>query len=496
MILIIISNLSMNLFFGGLSQSDLDKVPQLFTLDSSTYSSHSPISIDGNADFLTQASSNNWVGNGSVDNPIIIENYNITSSATEHMIMILNTDLHFIIRNNLLNGVNGLDKVFGDGIWLNNVRNGQIINNTICSNKMGISLEPNNKHNLITGNMLYNNSASAIHLYQSDFNVITKNIIFKNLIGGSDLTMQGDGIELGASKNNSIQSNIIYENPGTGIIVRDGNYNNLSSNMIYLNQDGITLEDDSKSNNIINNTIFNQTIVGIHLKRSVHNIILTNTITNSSSHGIAIFIFNNLGGTSQAKDDGTSNTVIYNYWYDWNIPDSDLDQFMDEGYPLDGSANNHDPFPLTLSFKNYPHPTITKPSPPQTLTAIPGDNRVSLSWETPNDDGGLVILKYIIYRALPEGAFLYLDEIMTTNFTDSTVAGGINYKYAVTAINSVGESSFSNEVNVTPTGSNPSSTTTTTTTTTTQAGSFSNLLIISVFIGFLALILQKRIRNQ
>ena len=148
MILIIISHLSVNLFCCGLIQSDLDNIPQSFTLDSSTYSSHSPISIDGNTDFLTQASNNNWGGNGSIDNPIIIENYNITSSATEHMIMILNTDLHFIIQNNLLNGVNGLGKVFGDGIWLNNVQNGQILNNTICSNKMGISLEPNSLREL------------------------------------------------------------------------------------------------------------------------------------------------------------------------------------------------------------------------------------------------------------------------------------------------------------------------------------------------------------
>ncbi|UJG41275.1 MAG: thrombospondin type 3 repeat-containing protein [Candidatus Heimdallarchaeum aukensis] len=54
-----------------------------------------------------------------------------------------------------------------------------------------------------------------------------------------------------------------------------------------------------------------------------------------------IIIKNNLGGSSQAYDEGTNNKFYSgstgNYWYDWNGTGV---------YPIDGSANNFDPYPM------------------------------------------------------------------------------------------------------------------------------------------------------
>ena len=41
--------------------------------------SHNPILIDGNPDFLSQASVESWLGNGSSTNPIIISNLELNT---------------------------------------------------------------------------------------------------------------------------------------------------------------------------------------------------------------------------------------------------------------------------------------------------------------------------------------------------------------------------------------------------------------------------------
>ncbi|GAH74291.1 unnamed protein product, partial [marine sediment metagenome] len=56
------------------------------------------IFIDGNNTFAAKAISEGWSGDGSINDPYIIENYTI-QAIFEHGIEIRNTNLHFIIRN-------------------------------------------------------------------------------------------------------------------------------------------------------------------------------------------------------------------------------------------------------------------------------------------------------------------------------------------------------------------------------------------------------------
>ncbi|MFX0067321.1 MAG: hypothetical protein ACFFC7_34795, partial [Candidatus Hermodarchaeota archaeon] len=56
------------------------------------YQEHTPISINGNADFLNQASGEGWNGTGTAVDPIIIAHYNITN-ASRPLLEIKNTDL-------------------------------------------------------------------------------------------------------------------------------------------------------------------------------------------------------------------------------------------------------------------------------------------------------------------------------------------------------------------------------------------------------------------
>ncbi|MGC8981680.1 MAG: fibronectin type III domain-containing protein, partial [Minisyncoccia bacterium] len=92
----------------------------------------------------------------------------------------------------------------------------------------------------------------------------------------------------------------------------------------------------------------------------------------------------------------------------------------------------------------------TVPDPPRNLTATPGDQKVTLNWQAPINDGGSAILYYKIYRG---GSFV----ASTTNltYTDTGLTNETKYCYYVTAVNSIGESSQSNTACATPRGNLP-----------------------------------------
>jgi predicted phage tail protein len=93
----------------------------------------------------------------------------------------------------------------------------------------------------------------------------------------------------------------------------------------------------------------------------------------------------------------------------------------------------------------------TVPSPPRNLTAAPGNANVSLNWEVPEDDGGMPITSYTIYYGTSPGNYTYNITVSNvTNYTIGDLTNGIRYYFAVSAINLVGESNKSNEVEAKP----------------------------------------------
>ncbi|MHA2278568.1 MAG: fibronectin type III domain-containing protein, partial [Candidatus Kariarchaeaceae archaeon] len=93
----------------------------------------------------------------------------------------------------------------------------------------------------------------------------------------------------------------------------------------------------------------------------------------------------------------------------------------------------------------------TTPDAPQTIVAIHANSQVSLTWDTPANDGGSAIIQYQVYRGMTSGG-PYTNIANTTgmNFVDTNVTNGITYHYVITAINNEGESIYSTEVNSTP----------------------------------------------
>ncbi|UCE72890.1 MAG: fibronectin type III domain-containing protein [Methanomassiliicoccales archaeon] len=93
------------------------------------------------------------------------------------------------------------------------------------------------------------------------------------------------------------------------------------------------------------------------------------------------------------------------------------------------------------------------PSPPRDLTLSAGDTYIYITWKAPISDGGMPITNYKIYKGKTSGGETLFEVFVTDLFyTDNTVTNGFTYYYIITAVNDIGESSFSEEVSDVPFG--------------------------------------------
>src|SRR5439155_1623092 len=93
----------------------------------------------------------------------------------------------------------------------------------------------------------------------------------------------------------------------------------------------------------------------------------------------------------------------------------------------------------------------TVPSAPRSLSAVPGDGLIGLTWLAPSSDGGSPITTYTFYRGTNSGNQSYSVQVGTvTSYTDTALSNGQRYYYVVTAVNALGESPPSSEVSAKP----------------------------------------------
>jgi fibronectin type 3 domain-containing protein len=93
----------------------------------------------------------------------------------------------------------------------------------------------------------------------------------------------------------------------------------------------------------------------------------------------------------------------------------------------------------------------TPPTAPRNLVASASSTLgVTLKWSTPASNGGATVTGYRIYRASASGAETLVATVgNVTSFTDTSAGEGGYFYYEVTAVNSLGESVFSNEAGAT-----------------------------------------------
>lgn len=122
-------------------------------------------------------------------------------------------------------------------------------------------------------------------------------------------------------------------------------------------------------------------------------------------------------------------------------------------YYYEVSANNS--FGESLKSNECSPTPATVPGAPINLQIKAGNDKLTLSWQAPSNNGGSPIIGYRIYRGTTSGKEVYDTTVGNiTSFTDSPLIDGQTYYYTVCAINKVGNGPQSTESGAIPTTNN------------------------------------------
>ena len=233
---------------------------EIITKTQLAYTEHAPIDITSNTDFSNQG----FPGNGSPTNPYVIGNYNISTSVT--CININNTDAHFIIQNSLLTG-----GASGHGVYLSNVTNGEIRNNTVTQKNHPVQLWYSSSNTLANNTITENEN--AVFLFFS-----SNNEFVHNNISGSYM-----GLKFSHSSYNTVENNTIAGNDWSAVVLLSSPDNTLTNNTISCNGRGVRLEyspDTIMSSNVmVNDNIY---IEGTEVEHWRHQILPDNLVNGRS----------------------------------------------------------------------------------------------------------------------------------------------------------------------------------------------------------------------
>ncbi len=166
--------------------------------DPSSYIEHSDVLIRRHADFIEQG----WEGNGSIFNPFVIENLNITLQG-QTCILIYNITAHFVIRDSYL----ATTGIIADNIQIINSRNGVVDNCTITGGRYGVSIS--SSRDITVANCTVFAASVGITVSFTDFCFIISNTIYETY----------RGIRFYDVTNGAIVSNKVYRAQEGGILM-------------------------------------------------------------------------------------------------------------------------------------------------------------------------------------------------------------------------------------------------------------------------------------
>ena len=241
------------------------------------------IIINNNNDFLLYSSR----GNGTKENPYIIENFIFRTNASGTAIQISNTDKYFLLKNVEVDDWN-------IGISLFNVKNGMIENNTVSYSDWGIKLNRSSTISLVN-NTVYIGKNYGIYLIESSNNNLESNrVIFDHTIYGRRLFDYG----------------LVLEDSPDNIIINT----NMTSAGLWITGSYYTLRQLSfKNNSILNRPIiFLQDITNEIINSSAAQIILLNCsyiiIKNQNMRSVPVGIGIYYGFNSTIKNNQVSDS--------------------------------------------------------------------------------------------------------------------------------------------------------------------------------------------
>jgi len=256
---------------------------QKININSDDYTPHPPIYINGNDDFTPE---NGVVaGNGTKENPYIIEGWEINASNADG-IRIENTTVYFVIRNCYIHDNNG------SAIYLFSVLNGCMLNN-ICSANANYGVFVHFSHyNVINKCSISNNGIGGVCLYFSLNNSIHNCNFLNNgvFIWGSRLSHYIHNIRDNKINDKELfyivnGSNIKLGNLSAGQLFLVGCNNVIIKNMVINNVE-IGIEIIFCKNILLEGNSFLKIGIGILISRSKIISIINSSFSENDLFGI------------------------------------------------------------------------------------------------------------------------------------------------------------------------------------------------------------------
>jgi parallel beta-helix repeat protein len=347
-----------------------------------SYFFHAPINISGDAQFDAMASINSWPGDGSVGNPYIIADYDISGVGFSNAIIIQSTTRYFVIQDCYVHDANSA------GIYLSNVIHAKLIGDVCSANRLfGIYLSTSTGNSIIdcecssnvesgikissSGYTSVENSTCSSNQYAGIYSEFSENLTISNNTFTSDSVY---GIYLYSAANSLIANNICTNNYNN-IWVISCSMNTFVGNICTGGSIGIFMRLSDNNALSLNNFSFSSSY-GLHADRCVANTVLECSFWSNSLCGVSLdtgSMSNKLSNNTFAYNNGANNTwdPSYvqafdgvganfwnsagsphgwgNYWHDWTSPDSNADGIVDTPYAIGGVTNPKDNYPLTTN---------------------------------------------------------------------------------------------------------------------------------------------------
>lgn len=372
---------------------------------------HSPISIEGDADFATQAGSEGWPGDGSASSPFIISNYTFGLSSPDYGVRIANTTVHFVVRDcvitncqraamvleNVTNGTVTFISLSAPerawGVTVTDSRNMTISHNT-CTVEPGMGGSGTGLGVFSCSNMTVDRNTCSGGL-SLDVASCTRCIFSNNSVSGRYISLRvnstsdcnfvnntcnsglsGQPVQIGSSPNNVFRENTFNGAVGNiasdhnsfinntftagfyGLTFDKSNYSTVSGNRWNCTGVGLVYGlrvVSSQSNDIFDNTFVRCVNAAVILENSQYNTIWNNTFYYNAGSGDTYD-----SAHIQAYDDCINNSWnscagYGNYWSDWQSPD-DVPPYgiVDVPYNISGAGGAKDFYPLTTTTAPIP----------------------------------------------------------------------------------------------------------------------------------------------
>ncbi|MFX0122207.1 MAG: right-handed parallel beta-helix repeat-containing protein [Candidatus Hodarchaeota archaeon] len=360
----------------------------------------------------------------------------------------------------------------GDGISLDDFR--------FCSFHNITTI--NNSYNGLRGSYSSNITFSNINSSYNYKDGISWTDVHNSIISNSNCyNNSGNGIKLDNSQNNTLLTNIIYNNGIPFNYDTDAGINlyyvkacNMTSNSVYSNEIGIYLSNTNNSF-ISNNAIYNNLGVGFSFQHSAGNIVANNIIYHNRGYGFYSYYWIESGDPTpennilrrndfigngyhgqyfyQSDFDGPNFQVDYNFWDNYRFPDSDKNDVVD--YPLivghywvEGveDPNFYDEYPQTqpnnpdssihyLTSPIITFPTSWDPANPDDWRESLINGTVTIQWLKPIDTEDHTITYSLYYLqqgwGVEEGNWTEITSGLTTTSYDWDTTNIIDSQYYI-----------------------------------------------------------------